>query len=87
MMLCSPALAQRTHPVITSISVCSSSGTGGAGSCTSGAFDTHRIVLAPDGSGNAFNSYNTAPPGAAISVIGLRAKSDGTLTTIPVLTK
>jgi hypothetical protein len=27
------------------------------------------------------------PPGAKISVVGLRAKSDGTLTTIPVLTK
>ena len=27
------------------------------------------------------------PPGAKISVIGLRAKNDGTLTTIPVLTK
>ena len=28
-----------------------------------------------------------APQGQGISVIGLRAKSDGTLTTIPVLTK
>jgi hypothetical protein len=27
------------------------------------------------------------PQGVGISVIGLRAKSDGTLTTIPVLTK
>jgi uncharacterized protein (TIGR03437 family) len=43
--------------VIQSISVCSAAGLGGAGSCPSGTFDTHQIVLASDGSGNAINSY------------------------------
>lgn len=33
--------------VISSISVCSPSGAGGQGSCPSGAFDTHQIVLGP----------------------------------------
>jgi hypothetical protein len=44
--------------VITSISVCSPPGSGGQGSCPSGAADTHQIVLAPDGSGKAINAYN-----------------------------
>ncbi|MGD0947978.1 MAG: DUF4185 domain-containing protein [Candidatus Binatia bacterium] len=42
---------------IVSISVCTT-GSGSPGSCPSGSFDTHQIVLAPDGSGNAINSYN-----------------------------
>ena len=36
-------------PAIVSISVCSPTGAGGQGSCPSGGFDTHQIVLAPDG--------------------------------------
>ena len=60
MWLCSPALAQTPRPVITSISVCSSGSAGTAGSCPSGTFDTHKIVLAPDGSGNAFNTFAAA---------------------------
>ena len=60
------AFAQSTHPpAITSITVCSATGTGGAGSCPAGSFDTYQIVLAPDGSGNAINSYG-----------GLRGTSD-----------
>jgi uncharacterized protein (TIGR03437 family) len=52
------ALAQTSHPgAIQSISVCSNAGSGDAGSCPSGTFDTHQIVLAPDGSGNAINGY------------------------------
>ena len=35
---------------ITSISVCSASGASGAGSCPAGSFDTHQIVLGPNGS-------------------------------------
>ncbi len=50
------ALAQQT--AIVSISVCSPTGAGGAGSCPSGTSDTHQIVLAPDGSGKAINGYN-----------------------------
>ena len=49
------AVAQPT--AIVSISVCSPTGVGGPGSCPSGTSDTHQIVLAPDGSGNAINSY------------------------------
>ena len=54
-----PTTASRTPhpPAIVSISVCSLHGAGGAGSCPSGSFDTHQIVLAPDGSGNAINTY------------------------------
>ena len=53
------AIAQNVHPpAIASISVCSASGTGGRGSCPSGTLDTAQIVLAPDGSGNAINSYS-----------------------------
>jgi hypothetical protein len=44
-------------PAIVSISLCSRHGAGGAGSCPSGSYDTHQIVLAPDGSGNAINTY------------------------------
>ena len=36
-------------PVITSISVCSPTGNGGAGSCPSGTFDTHQLVLNTSG--------------------------------------
>lgn len=51
-------IAQAQHPPpIASISVCAANGAGGAGSCPSGTFDTNQIVLAPDGSGNAINSY------------------------------
>ncbi len=42
---------------IVSISVCSPTGAGGQGSCPSGTYDTHQIVLAPDGSGQAINTY------------------------------
>ena len=52
------AAAQTPHPPpITSISVCSTTGPGGTGSCPAGTADTHQIVLAPDGSGNTINSY------------------------------
>ena len=52
------AHAQAAHPpAIASISVCSANGSGGAGSCPSGSFDTRQIVLAPDGSGNPINMY------------------------------
>jgi uncharacterized protein (TIGR03437 family) len=52
------ALAQQSHPpAIVSISVCSPTGAGGAGSCPSGSFDTQQTVLAPDGSGNPINMY------------------------------
>jgi hypothetical protein len=51
-LLSVPATAQQ----IASISVCSAAGTGGAGSCPPGTFDTQKIVLAPDGSG-AINKY------------------------------
>ncbi|HXA16920.1 MAG TPA: hypothetical protein VN380_08015 [Thermoanaerobaculia bacterium] len=41
----------QTHPAsIASITVCSPAGTSGAGSCPQGTFDTHQIVLGPDGS-------------------------------------
>jgi hypothetical protein len=47
------------HPLaIVSISVCSPTGAGGSGSCPSGSFDTHRIVLATDGT--SINSYVSA---------------------------
>ena len=50
---------QATHPPgIVSISVCSPTGLGGQGSCPAGSLDTHQIVLAPDGSGKAINSYS-----------------------------
>jgi hypothetical protein len=53
------AHAQAPHPpAIASISVCSATGLGGAGSCPNGTSDTHQIVLAPDGSGNAINTYS-----------------------------
>ncbi len=45
-------------PSIVSISVCSPGGLGGQGSCAPGSFDTHQIVLAPDGSGDAINKYS-----------------------------
>lgn len=40
---------QSHPPAIASISICSPSGRGGAGTCPSGTFDTHQIVLGPDG--------------------------------------
>lgn len=43
------AVAQSHPPGIASISVCSPAGAGGAGSCPPGTFDTHQIVLGPDG--------------------------------------
>ena len=53
------ALAQAQHPpAIASISVCSPTGAGGAGSCPSGTSDTHQIVLAPNATGNAINTYS-----------------------------
>ncbi len=53
--------AQATRPpTITSISVCSPTGAGGQGSCPGGSFDTHLLVLAPDGSGQAINAYEAA---------------------------
>ena len=36
-------------PAIVSISICSPSGAGGPGSCASGTFDTHQMVLGPAG--------------------------------------
>jgi len=58
LLLATIGWAQTTHStVIQSISVCSPIGRGGRGSCPSGTFDTHQIVLAPDGSGNAINRY------------------------------
>lgn len=45
------ALAQAPHPAaIVSISICSPTGAGGQGSCPSGSFDTHQIMLGPNGS-------------------------------------
>ena len=55
-----PLIAQ-----IESITICNPAGVGGAGSCPPGTFDTHQIVLAPDGSGKAINLYG-----------GLNATSD-----------
>ena len=56
-----PARDTAPHPpAIASISVCSSTGIGGAGSCPGGTFETHQIVLAPDGSGTSFNAYGSA---------------------------
>ena len=58
LLIATQAAAQTAHSgAIQSISVCSATGTGGAASCPSGTFDTHQIVLAPDGSGTAVNSY------------------------------
>jgi hypothetical protein len=44
-----PAFAQSHPPAIASISVCSPTGAGGQGSCPSGTFDSHQIVVGPDG--------------------------------------
>jgi hypothetical protein len=47
---CLATLAQGTHSlIITSISACSPTGTGGAGSCPTGSSDTHQLVLGPGG--------------------------------------
>ncbi len=49
------------HPRrIVSISVCSPSGATASRSCPDGTFDTHQIVLAPDGSGDAINAFGPA---------------------------
>lgn len=48
----SPAtfVSGQTHPPsIASISICSPAGTGGTGSCPPGTFDTHQLVIGPDG--------------------------------------
>lgn len=58
MLINVPGWGQAVQPVITSISVCSPAGLGGPGSCPTGSGDTHQLVLAPDGSGNAINTYN-----------------------------
>ena len=51
----------------------------------------HRSFMLPDNYAVTANKRGmvefVVPQGAKISAIGLRAKSDGTLTTIPVLTK
>jgi len=44
-----PAFAQSHPPAIASISICSPTGVGGQASCPSGTFDTHQIVVGPDG--------------------------------------
>jgi len=50
-LIAATALAQTPPPLaITAISVCSPTGTGGPGSCPSGTFDTHQLVLNPSGS-------------------------------------
>jgi hypothetical protein len=58
------AKASVSHPPpIVSISVCSPDSLGGTrqqGSCADGTFDTHQIVLAPDGRGDPVNAYNAA---------------------------
>lgn len=57
-LIASPAWGQAGRSAIASISVCSPTGSGGQGSCPGGTADTHQIVLAPDGSGKAINTYN-----------------------------
>ena len=67
-----PSAAAPPPPSIVSISVCSSTGAGGQGSCPAGSFDTHQIVLGPNG--GVINSYDAKatadehstvfPPGA-----------------------
>ncbi len=45
-----PSTFGQAHPPsIASITVCGPTGTGGAGSCPESTFDTHQIVLGPDG--------------------------------------
>jgi uncharacterized protein (TIGR03437 family) len=61
MALLTVARAQTRPPAITSITVCSTSGAGGQGSCPAGTADTHQIVVAPDG----VTSINTYASGAA----------------------
>jgi len=51
--------SDRPHSIV-SISVCSPSGATASKSCPGGAFDTHQIVLAPDGSGNGINAFGPA---------------------------
>jgi len=54
--------AQTTHPPgITSISVCSSNGAGGQGSCPAGSLDTHQLVLGPGGISINQSSLGMAP--------------------------
>jgi len=49
-MLASMTWAQQPHPPsVSSITVCSASGTGGAANCPAGSFDTHQIVVGPEG--------------------------------------
>lgn len=47
--LMTPVHAQQRPPATASISVCAPSGTCGQGSCPSGSFDTHQLVLGPGG--------------------------------------
>ncbi|HKE28391.1 MAG TPA: hypothetical protein VKB88_38845 [Bryobacteraceae bacterium] len=59
-----PARAQSPRPpVITSISVCSTTGSGGQGSCPNGSFDTHQVVLGPGGA--TVNQSSVSVAGAA----------------------
>ncbi len=56
----SPAALVHAAPLpilfhIDTISVCSSTGPGGAGSCPSGTYDTHQTVIAPNG--KSINNY------------------------------
>jgi hypothetical protein len=61
-VLAPPVFGQAPHlPTITSISVCSPSGTGGQGSCPSGTLDTIQDVLGPNG-----GSVNASSLGAVI---------------------
>ena len=48
-------------PVIKSISICDPAGTGGAGSCPSGTFDTHQLVLGPGGVSLNSSTLNVGP--------------------------
>ena len=50
-----------TQLAIVSISVCSPNGAGGPGSCPSGSFDTHQIVLGPGGSSVNESSLGVGP--------------------------
>src|SRR5260370_13882412 len=50
LLVCAAGRVQAQHPSpIVSIWVCNSNNAGGSGSCPSGSFDTHQIVLGPGG--------------------------------------
>jgi hypothetical protein len=62
MLVCAVSPLQAQHPPpIVSISVCNSNGTGGSGSCPSGTFDTHQIVLGPGGVSVNKSGFDPAP--------------------------